>query len=371
MGASFQLSFAAVAALVAVYEARTNFRSRRREEDLGKPTDAPRPWKDRLAALEEKLTHGPLALLFATFCATSATASFMAYDFHELSPYVLIGNPLTLTIIEIFAVPGALLGTLLYPLGLDGFVWHYVGAGIAIIMWAARQIGSWPGSTLHLHAFAPWALVFLALAVLSAVIWRSFLFRATAIPLLLIGLYGAANGPTFDLAIAPTGDAVALRGGDGSLTVIGHRPSLFAAEQWLRADADGRKPRGAIDASACDKSGCVGILADGQAVALDLDQAAFAEDCRRAQVIVTPHFAPKGCAAPLVIDRDRLAETGAIALRAVDDGHWQIMTARGQDENRPWSRPPKPRWQTPAPTASATPDSNGGEPGDPQDSPVE
>ena len=33
--------------------------------------------------------------LFATFCATSATASFMAYDFHELSPYVLIGNPLT------------------------------------------------------------------------------------------------------------------------------------------------------------------------------------------------------------------------------------------------------------------------------------
>ena len=28
------------------------------------------------------------------FCATSATASFMANDFHELSPYVLIGNPL-------------------------------------------------------------------------------------------------------------------------------------------------------------------------------------------------------------------------------------------------------------------------------------
>ena len=39
----------------------------------------------------------------------------MAYHFHDLSPYVLIGNPLTLTVIELFAVPGALLGTALYP----------------------------------------------------------------------------------------------------------------------------------------------------------------------------------------------------------------------------------------------------------------
>jgi competence protein ComEC len=30
---------------------------------------------------------------------------------------VLIGNPLTLTVIEFFAVPGALLGAALYPLG--------------------------------------------------------------------------------------------------------------------------------------------------------------------------------------------------------------------------------------------------------------
>jgi len=369
LGASFQLSFAAVAALIAVYEARTRFRSRSREEDLGELATTAKPWRDRFAAFEEKLTHGPLALLFATFCATSATASFMAYDFHELSPYVLIGNPLTLTIIEIFAVPGALLGTLLYPLGLDSFVWHYLGAGITFVMWAARQIGRWPGSTLHLHAFAPWAIAFLALAVVSAVIWRSFIFRATAIPLLLIGLCGAARGPTFDLAVPATGDAVALRGGDGNLIVIGHRPSLFAAEQWLRADADGRKPRAAIDPTACDKIGCVGILADGQAVALVTDQAAFAEDCRRAQVIITPHFAPIGCAAPLVIDRDRLAETGSMTLRMVD-GHWQITTARSEDEDRPWSRPPKRRWHTPA-SIGGKPDGANDEPGDAPDAPLE
>ena len=47
------------------------------------------------AFLGARLIKKPLALLVATAFATSATASFMAYHFHDLSPYVLIGNPLT------------------------------------------------------------------------------------------------------------------------------------------------------------------------------------------------------------------------------------------------------------------------------------
>ena len=138
MGASFQLSFAAVAALVAVYEARMAARSHEEPYRMAsRPVEGERK-RMALETLKPLLRRGPLGLLFATFCATSATASFMAYNFHELSPYVLIGNPLTLMIIEIFAVPGALLGTLLYPLGLDAFVWRYVGLGIDGVMWAAR-----------------------------------------------------------------------------------------------------------------------------------------------------------------------------------------------------------------------------------------
>jgi competence protein ComEC len=174
MGASFQLSFAAVAALVAVYEARVAAAARGQEIY---PSHGRGAGSMRLMMLREKLDsflrRGLPGLLFATFCATAATASFMAYNFNELSPYVLIGNPLTLTVIEIFAVPGALIGTLLYPLGLDAFVWRYIGLGIDGVMWAARMIGSWPGSTVHLPAFAPWAIVFLTLGVLSSVLWRT------------------------------------------------------------------------------------------------------------------------------------------------------------------------------------------------------
>jgi competence protein ComEC len=120
LGVSFQLSFAAVAALVAVMEARLAARDLDPDRFVPKRGEGPKRGIFATHLIEE-----PLTLLFGTAFATSATASFMAYHFHDLSPYVLIGNPLTLTIIEFFAVPGALIGAALYPLGLDGPVWLY------------------------------------------------------------------------------------------------------------------------------------------------------------------------------------------------------------------------------------------------------
>jgi competence protein ComEC len=365
LGASFQLSFAAVAALVAVYEARMGAAAQNREEKYRlavRPVESSRK-RMALGSFKPFLARGPLGLLFATFCATSATASFMAYNFHELSPYVLIGNPLTLSVIEIFAVPGALLGTLLYPLGLDAFVWRYVGLGIDGVMWVARTIGSFPGSTIHLPEFAPWAIVFLSLAVLSSVLWRTAILRATALPLLVIGLCGAAAGPSFDMAVAPTGDAVAYRALDGKLAVIGRGRNAFATEQWLRADADGRQANEALTKARCDKLGCTGTLNSGQTIALVLDRTAFAEDCTRADIIVTPFFAPLGCAANIVIDRDRLKETGALTLSFVKD-EVHMRSGRAPDEDRPWSPAPKKHWgrSAPPPAAKAGDKGTGEEP---------
>jgi competence protein ComEC len=337
LGASFQLSFAAVSALVAVSEARLAMLARERAE--GKTREPPP--RGLLARYASRAVETIAWLLFATLCATSATASYMAYDFHELSPYVLIGNPLTLTIIEFFAVPGALLGALLYPLGLDGPVWHYVGAGIELIFWAARQIAAAPGSTLAVRAFAPWAILFLTLAVLSAVIWRSWTLRLTALIFLVLGLIGAASGAGFDIAVAPAGDAAALRLADGKLALIGMRPNPFQAEQWLRADGDSREIRQLSGlGSACDKLGCAARLADGSVLALDMSNSAFEEDCLRADIVITPLRAPASCVAPLILDRQRLEATGAVTLRFAGDTY-AMTTSRSPDEDRPWSRPPR------------------------------
>ncbi len=361
LGASFQLSFAAVAGLVAAWEARVEARALLWRAEEFPLREARVDRRDILLRLIDKTRHGPASTLFATACATSATASFIAYNFHELSPYVLIGNPLTLAIIELFAVPAALLGAALYPLGLDGLVWQWLGLGINFVLWAAAWIAALPAATVHLREFAPYAIVFLTLAVLCAVLWRSAPLRALAAPLAAIGLYGAAHGPVFDIAIAPSGDAIAARQVDGALAALGRRPSPFVVEQWLRADADGRPAGDALAAVAgtaraqqaghfepvdgstpprCDTLGCVAILNDGRSLALVLAASAFAEDCGRAEIIVSPLTAPPGCRAERVIDRPALDARGATTLRLNLDDIVE-RTARGADEDRPWSPAPR------------------------------
>jgi competence protein ComEC len=79
------------------------------------------------------------------------------------------------------------------------------------------------------------------------------------------------------------------------------------------------------------------------------DRRGFAEDCRRAAMIVSRLTAPPGCAAALVIDRTFLAAHGAVAIRA-PPASFSVASARRPDEVRPWlpkraqaaSVPPRP-----------------------------
>ena len=350
LGASFELSFAAVAALVAVQEARSLHKASRSQAVSRPDLRARADWfvtgMDRAVAM----VRGAGRLLFATVAATSATAPVMAGNFHEISPYVVVGNPLTLGIIEFFAVPGALLGSVLYPLGLDRFVWHWVGWGIALVLWAARLIASAPGATMTVPAFAPWALACFALATCSAVIWRSLPLRLTALPFLALGLAGAFAGPRYDLIVAPTGDAVAFRTQTGQLALAGHMNS-FAATQWLRADGDARSPDTvASDGTSgvrCDASACVGRMGDGKTLSLVAKPDAFEEDCRRVDIIITPLFAPASCMAEVIVDHGSIAGTGAMAFTTRNDALLGTST-RQIGEDRPWSvattsGPEKPR----------------------------
>ena len=360
-GASFQLSFAAVAALIAVQEAR------HRHPVMDDPFAVPeRRMSHQAAGWNGRLGHvmrTVAALFVATIFATCATASFMAAEFHELSPYVFIGNPLTLAVIEFFAVPGALIGTVLYPLGLDGWVWSWVGLGIRFIFWVARFLAAAPASTVHVTGFAPWALPCLAMALLSIVIWRTALLRATALPWLLVGLLGATSGPRYDLLVAPTGDAVAVRGTGGALGIVG-KSNAFMAEQWLRADGDARATDGSASLAAtnsrCDKLGCVVPVGGGQMLSVVAQPGAFEDDCRRAALIVTPLFAPASCAAEVIIDRGTLETTGAIGL-VRRNGAWVSEPARTPGEDRPWSPAPK-RWRPRAPVTRAAPSNDEPEP---------
>ncbi|WP_157961601.1 hypothetical protein [Acuticoccus kandeliae] len=65
---------------------------------------------------------------------------------------------------------------------------------------------------------------------------------------------------------------------------------------------------------------------------------ALAEDCRRAEVVVTLDR-PRGCAAPLLIDRSMLWRHGSLAARRTAGG-WVVDKARPYGHVRHWHVPP-------------------------------
>jgi len=243
-------------------------------------------------------------------------------------------------------------------------VWLYVGLGIKFILWVARFIAAAPGATLHVRGFAPAALCFLSLAVLSALLWRSWLFRSSALPLAALGLIAALDGPRFDAIIAPSGDLAAVRDGSGHLQIVGRHFNAFAAEQWLAADGD--DPASARAARAlCDRSGCSANLPEGRLLSLVTERSAFAEDCARATVVASALDAPAGCKAE-TFDRGRLALTGAVGL-TFDGARLAIAADRSPLQDRPWS--PAPRQAGSA--RSVPPPSNGSTGADPADAPAD
>jgi competence protein ComEC len=160
-----------------------------------------------------------------------------------------------------------------------------------------------------------------------------------------------------DVLVSAAGEVVALRGGDGRLSVLksGNNDAL-AVGDWLNADGDARPAadRALAQGFACDPDGCVGRLADGAIVAVARSPGALPDDCSRAAVLVTPRPPPPGCAA-MVIDRRALRGTGAVALFR-RDGNFEVVAARPDGLDRPWARRYGPGEMRPARGSAVRPE---------------
>jgi competence protein ComEC len=302
LGPSFQMSFGSVAAMMALVPLM------HRTSADGKPA----------TVLERGLHWGGqamLGLVITTLVASIATAPFAAYHFQSLNPYGLVGNALALPLVSLVVMPSAVLGVLAYPFGLDRPVWQMMGAAVEQVLEVSAWVGSFSGSTVVVPALSVGALSLLCLSLLVLTIPASSLRLVALVPAGL-GLAFTVVPYRYDVFIDREGAGAAIRGTNGKLALVG-RPSGFVTEQWLRADGD---ERNADDASLrgearCDSAGCVVVAGDGRRIAFVQDFAAFEEDCRRANVIVTRLQAPTTCRQPFVLDGEALKERGAATLR--------------------------------------------------------
>ncbi len=320
---SFQMSFAATLGLVALVQ-------------IGMPNLFASP--DHSATARVAMWGGrEIAMLFlASLIAGLATTPYAAFHFHRVTPYGVLANLGAMPVVSALVMPAGLLGLLAAPFGLDGVFWWLMGIGIDWMVAVSRWVAALPGAVGRIPAFGIAPLIAASLGIVVMGLLRTPLRWCGAVVLLASIAWGLSVRQP-DILIAGDGASVAVRGGDGRLHLIRTGKDNFLLREWMAADAD---PRDAASASlaegiSCDESGCVTPLGDGRLVALASRIDALADDCSRAALVVTSRPAPPDCAAMLV-DRQRLARQGTLALTRRGDG-FAVQAVRARGTNRPWS----------------------------------
>jgi competence protein ComEC len=351
---SFQMSFAATLALVAGYQYGLPWRAEA-DTSLGA----------RIALWGGREIAG---LILASLVAGLATTPYAAFHFHRLAPYGVVANLFAMPVVSALVMPMGILAVLAMPFGFDAVFWKLMGLGIDWMISVALWVTSLPGSVGRMAAFGTGPLLLCTAGVLLLCLLRSPL-RWSGAGLVVAASLWAANAPQPDMLVAADGQAAAVRGADGRLSVLASGRDTFAIKEWLAADGDARAPKdpSLSNGVRCDAAGCIGRLADGRLTAMALSVEAFSEDCMRTAVVVSPREAPGACSA-LLLDRKAWRANGAMSLRWTGE-RFEQQAARPAGYDRPWARPPRVAAETSSSAArpasrDATPREDDLEPGD-------
>ena len=342
LGPSFQMSFGAVAGLIAC--APLIGALSLRGQGVG-PLGRAAIW----------VVTAVIGTLATTLVAQFATAPFATYHFQTVQPFGLVGNALTLPLVSLAVMPAAVLGILAFPFALDQPVWWLMGLAVRGMLTISTWIAGFDRAVYVVPAFGPGALAAMALGVVAITLPASRLRWLGFLPM-GVGVVLAAGPARPDLYIDREGGGAAIRAADGRLATLG-KPPPFVLEQWLKADGDGRKA-GAVTAlpdARCDRLGCTARTHDGRVLALVTDKRALPEDCARADILITRREAPTDCAAKLVLDRAFLVAHGATTIRFPATGEPLVTTARRPGESVPWRTAPPTAQAAPTPTNTAPP----------------
>ncbi len=332
IGPSFQMSFAATAALVGAFAALSEFRSRR-------PSVAPPASAGMSRRIVRHAGFATFGLALTSLVAGGATAIYAAYHFQQVSSLGLFTNLTAMPIVSTLVMPFAVLGTLAMPFGIDGPFFDVMGLGlratITIAQWFSERS---PIDTVG--PISPIAVLILTAALVIATTCTTWL-RSAAIPLAVLGLLMLPFGYPPDLLISEDARLVGLSSAQHGLAVSRKRPNEFTVDNWQRAvqattligpglpdDQAGSmddllawmddQPQAEQGRFICGLDICLARHGSGAIVARATDAKSAAGLCGRASVIVIDDATAKTvCASSkvLVITSRDLARWGSAAIR--------------------------------------------------------
>ena len=330
VGVSFQMSFGAVVALVAVYETFGG--------QLG------RILRGRSFLAEIAGYCG--AVVITTLVATLGTYPFSIYHFHHIAIYSPLANIIAVPMSALWTLPWGVVTCLLMPLGLERLALIPMGWGINATIWVAQHVSALPGN-VWMTPRLPWAgLLSIALGGLWLCLWRGS-WRCWGVVAMVAGFASMMLTRPPDIIIADVGRFVAARADDGHYFVSADKGEKmarsFLAEEtgeiltdWPEA---GTAPEVGLD---CAKASCL-YTARGRTVAVITGEAGLPLRCGGVDAIVSQVPAGFRCRSMMpVIDRIDSWRRGAVALWLDADGI-TVETTNETRGDRPWVPHPRSR----------------------------
>ena len=327
-GASFQMSFAAVVALIAGWEAAGGWRRRLHERAEG----TRHRWAWRLAAALG-------ASIVTTLIASTATGAFAAYHFNRVSLLGVVTNLLAVPLTGLWIMPWGLLAMVLMPLGLERFALVPMGWGVEGVGAIALYVSSWPEAATRVASLPGASLWLIAIGGLWLCLWRRR-WRLAGLPVAVAGLL-LAPPPAPDLLMSEDGRVLGLKDEHGQVHVASARTDRFVSEAWGRRQGQEGARRWAVSAEQQAAGlGCATGLCRWRKgpwrVALVSDDRRLAEACGAADIVLSTVDAQGRCHGPrLVIDRRDAWREGAQALW-LDELGVRRETANARRGDRPW-----------------------------------
>lgn len=323
----FQMSFAAVVALVAAYEA------------LRQRGGAPRLASSGVLGFTLVFVGG---VVLSTLVASAAVTPFAIYHFHKTQHYGVLANLLAVPICNLVVMPAALATLVFMPLGLESGPLQLMGLGIDAMSATARYVAALPGAVGVVPAIPTHAFALVVAGGLWLALWQGR-WRVAGIALLAAGAAIAPLAARPDVLVGRDGRLVAVRADDGRFVAISAAQARFELRRWLEHDGDARSPEQAVAGAGltCDSVGCVAKVR-GTRVAISRHAASVADDCAAADVLVLAVPALGGCTSPVkVIDFLAVRTAGTHALYIDGARQVRVRTVAQERGVRPWS-PPHP-----------------------------
>lgn len=332
VGPSFQMSFAAVIAIVALAE-HPVFRAITHARDEGWP------WR---------LARGILALFLTGVAVELVLAPIALYHFHQAgvlgSLANLIAIPLTTFVIMPFEALALILdGIGLLPgLSLGAPAWWVVEQALRLLLWLAHAVSAQPYAVALLPTFGKLPFALVVAGGLWCLLWRTR-WRWIGLLPVAAGSIMMATTPSPDLIVTGDGRHLAVRTA-GGMALLRDRAGDYVRDAMTEsAGMDGAVLALAdLPDARCNADMCAVVLSSGHerwrllaTRSRDLvDPALLAAACRAADIVVSDRRLPRSCAPRwLKLDRAMLGRTGGVAITLRNRS---LRTVRMPGDAHPW-----------------------------------